>query len=317
MTAVTLRIATRQSQLALWQANFVKSELERRYPDYSIELVSMTTQGDRQSAARLADVGGKGLFIKELEQALLDDRADLAVHSVKDLPARLPAQFSLPVLGYRADVRDVLVSRDGAALAGLAPGSRIGTSSLRRAFQVLLSRADVDILPIRGNVDTRLAKLDAGDYDAIVLAAAGITRLGLGNRVSEYLSTDIMLPAAGQGALGIECLSSRTDVLGVLEPLNDLHVSRAVSAERLVCAGLGATCTTPLGAFAETGEAGVRLRAVLAMPDGSRVMHAEVHRAIERDATHDWSEDVAAEIVRQLASKGAESVMQALKALEA
>ena len=306
----TVRIATRQSQLALWQANFIAAELKRLYPSLSVELVPMSTQGDREQQVRLADVGGKGLFVKELERALLLGEAELAVHSIKDLPARLPDGFVLGAIGYRADVRDAFISRGGDPLAALPAGSRVGTSSERRAVQLRLLREDIEIGAIRGNVDTRLAKLDAGDFDAILLAGAGLSRLGLDGRVTEYFETDQMLPAAGQGALGIECLAANEPVRELLSALHDPIAGARVAAERLVCEGLGATCTTPLGVFADAGagsEDHLRLRAMLAMPDGSRVLRSKVEGALA-DAP-----DIAQAAVAELQARGADEVMDALR----
>lgn len=274
MSAARLVIATRQSQLALWQANFVSARLREAHPDLTVELHGITTRGDRWLASPLSELGGKGLFIKELEEALASGTADLAVHSVKDVPAELPEGFAMPVIAYRADPRDVLVSRDGSVLSGLPAGARVGSSSLRRQAQLLARRPDLTIEPIRGNVDTRLRKLDAGEYDAIVLAAAGLTRLGLVGRASEYLDTDICLPAAGQGALGIECRAGDDSLLALLEPLKDPRVAACVHAERRVSAVLGADCTAPLAAHATPVDDGVMLQSRLATSDGRRILEA-------------------------------------------
>ncbi|NIW85577.1 MAG: hydroxymethylbilane synthase, partial [Gammaproteobacteria bacterium] len=260
MSDLRLVIATRQSQLALWQANFVSARLREAHPDLTVELLGITTRGDRWLSSPLAEVGGKGLFIKELEEALAAGRADLAVHSVKDVPAELPEGFAMPVIAYREDPRDVLVTRDGGILAGLPAGARVGSSSLRRRSQLLARRPDLLIEPIRGNVDTRLRKLDDGEYDALVLAAAGLARLGLAGRASEYLATEVCLPAAGQGALGIECRWGDDRVHALLEPLEDPRVAACVSAERTVSAVLGADCTAPLAAHATPIGEGVMLQ---------------------------------------------------------
>ncbi len=200
-----LVIATRESPLALWQAEFVKAALEAAHEGLEVSLLGMRTQGDRWLSAPLSEVGGKGLFIKELEQALLDGRADLAVHSMKDVPAHVTDGFVLPAVAFRGDVRDALVSSDGLPFADLPEGARVGSASLRRQSQLLARRPDLQVAPVRGNVGTRLGKLDGGEYDALVLAGAGLQRLGLTARVSEYLSVADSVPAAGQGALGIEC----------------------------------------------------------------------------------------------------------------
>jgi hydroxymethylbilane synthase len=274
VSAPRLVIATRESQLALWQANFVSARLREAHPGLTVELHGMTTRGDRWLSSPLAEVGGKGLFIKELEEALASGTADIAVHSVKDVPAELPDGFAMPVIAYREDPRDVLVTRDGTTLAGLPAGARVGSSSLRRQAQLLARRPDLLVEPIRGNVGTRLRKLDDGEYDAVVLAAAGLARLGLAERASEYLATDVCLPAAGQGALGIECRSGDDGVLGLLEPLADPRVAACVSAERTVSAMLGADCTAPLAAHATPAGEGVVLQSRLATTDGRRILEA-------------------------------------------
>ncbi len=269
-----LRIATRKSQLALWQAEFVRRELQRLHPELELELVAMSTAGDRLLNSPLHEVGGKGLFIKELEAALLAGRADLAVHSMKDVPADLPEGFVLPAIGYREDVRDAWVSPHG-SLVDAPSGLRVGSSSLRRRAQLLALRPDLEILPIRGNVDTRLKKLDSGEFDAIVLAVAGLKRLGLEDRISEHLDVNLSLPAAGQGALGIECLANNATVVNLVGALNDAGVHRCVATERAVTAVLGADCSMPLGAYAELVDDGLHLRALLASPDGRTVLRAE------------------------------------------
>jgi hydroxymethylbilane synthase len=269
-----LVIATRESPLALWQAEFVKTELEAAHPGLEVGLLGMRTQGDRWLQSPLSEVGGKGLFIKELEQALLDGRADLAVHSMKDVPAALPDAFVLPVIAFRDDVRDALVTRDGRAFDDLPAGARIGSASLRRQAQLRARRPDLQVAPVRGNVGTRLGKLDAGEYDALVLASAGLHRLGLSGRVAEYLDVQRSVPAAGQGALGIECLAAVESVRALLAVLDDPLVRRCVEAERAVSAGLGADCSAPLGAHATLQGDQVQLNAVLASVDGRRVLRA-------------------------------------------
>ena len=299
-----LIIATRESPLALWQANFVKAELEARHDGLLVELLGMRTQGDRWLQSPLSEVGGKGLFIKELEQALLDGRAHLAVHSMKDVPAALEAPFALPVIGFRDDVRDALVTRDGRGLADLPAGSRIGSASLRRQSQLRARRPDLQVAPIRGNVGTRLGKLEAGEFDALVLASAGLKRLELAHRVAEYLETEDSLPAAGQGALGIECLADADDVRTLIDPLNDPEVSVCVSAEREVSAGLGADCSAPLGAHAVLDGGTLQLRALLASPDGSRLLRAA--------ATGGDPRAVGGEVVASLREQGAVALLQSL-----
>ncbi len=275
-----LRIATRRSRLALWQAEHVKARLEALYGGGNagglrVSLVPLSTRGDELLEVSLAREGGKGLFVKELETALAEGRAEIAVHSMKDIPADLPQGFTLAAILEREDPRDALVSTGFPDLAALPAGAVVGTSSLRRQAQIAARHPALEIRPLRGNVDTRIAKLDRGDYAAIVLAAAGLKRLGLAGRIRSHLSVEESLPAAGQAALGIECLSARTDLLKILEPLNDGHASACVRAERQVNRSLGGSCTIPLGAFAEIAGNRIRLRALVASPDGKQVVRAE------------------------------------------
>lgn len=298
-----LVIATRESTLALWQANFVKAELETAHPGLEVELLGMTTEGDRWLASPLSEVGGKGLFIKALEDALLSGRAHLAVHSMKDVPAVLPDGFVMPVVAFRADVRDALVAPQGGGLDGLAEGALVGSSSLRRQAMLKAYRSDLRVAPVRGNVGTRLAKLDAGDYDALLLASAGLDRLGLDERISERLPTDVFLPAAGQGALGIECRADAGELIELLGALDDPRVHLPVSAERLVSAGLGADCSAPLGCHAVLDGDRLELSAVLLSRDGSRALAA---RAEGEDAI-----EVSAVVVDSLVSQGARALLDA------
>ncbi|MEM7001227.1 MAG: hydroxymethylbilane synthase [Pseudomonadota bacterium] len=296
----TLRIATRQSKLALWQANFVRDQLRAAHPGLVVELVGMTTEGDRWLSAPLSEIGGKGLFIKELEAALLAGDADIAVHSMKDLPAEIPVGFDLPVIAYRAPVEDVLISSAG-GLAELPVGATVGSSSLRRKAQLLKQRGDLNVLPIRGNVDTRLSKMIAGEYDAIVLAVAGLQRLELEPAGMHVLDTDLCLPAPGQGALGIECLAD-SPVVGLLKPLADSAVARCVLAERAISAGFGADCSLPIAALAEPGADGaLRLRARVGAEDGSRILHAQ--------AVGPEPEAVAAVVLASLREQGADALL--------
>jgi len=298
-------IATRESPLALWQAQFIKARLEATHPGLVVELLGMRTQGDRWLSTPLSEVGGKGLFIKELEQALLEGRADLAVHSMKDVPAVLEPGFELAAIGFRDDVRDALVSPAGHTVATLPIGARVGSASLRRQAQLLARRPDLVVGPIRGNVGTRLAKLDAGEFDALLLAAAGLGRLGLMHRISEHLSVDQSMPAAGQGALGIECRADAPAVRALVATLDDPDMAPCVRAERGVSAGLGADCSAPLGAHAIREASGVlHLRAVLASPDGRRVLRASA-RGVDPLA-------VAAEVVAALKADGAAAILASL-----
>lgn len=270
-----VRIATRQSPLALWQAEFVRAELQRRYPGLPVELVKFTTQGDKILDAPLAKIGGKGLFVKELEAALLDGRADIAVHSMKDVPVDFPAGLGLVTICEREDPADAFVSNRYATLDELPKGAIVGTSSLRRRCQLLQARPDLDIRDLRGNVGTRLAKLDAGQYDAIVLAAAGLIRLELAARIRHRLPQDLSLPAAGQGAVGIECRLADDRVKALLQPLHHQPTALCVRAERAMNAALQGGCQVPIAAFAVlTGEQ-LQLRGRVGAPDGSALLLAE------------------------------------------
>jgi hydroxymethylbilane synthase len=300
-----LVIATRESPLALWQARFIKEALEARHPGLVVSLLGMRTAGDRWLSTPLSEVGGKGLFIKELEQALLSGAAHLAVHSMKDVPALLEEPFVLGAIGFRDDVRDALVGPAGTTVAGLPQGARVGSASLRRRAQLLARRPDLDVQPVRGNVGTRLGKLDAGEFDALLLAAAGLRRLGLEARVAEYLTLDDSLPAAGQGALGIECLADNSDVLRLVATLDDPVCAPCVRAERGVSAGLGADCSAPLGAYAEALPGGkLLLKAVLADPDGRERLRAS--------ATGADPAELAARVVADLRDQGAARILARL-----
>jgi len=270
-----LTIATRESALALWQAEHVRSRLTSRYRGTGVELLGVTTQGDRIVDRPLASIGGKGLFIKELENALRDGRADIAVHSLKDVQMDLPDGFVLAAISAREDPRDAFVSARFAALSSLPEGAVVGTSSLRREAQLRERQPSLRIEPLRGNVHTRLAKLDQGRYDAIILAAAGLKRLGLGTRIRALLDPDESLPAPGQGALAIECRADRADLLQALAPLADRGTTLATAAERAFSRALGGSCQTPLAAYAEWEEGRLWLRGLLASRDGREVMRGE------------------------------------------
>jgi hydroxymethylbilane synthase len=303
-----LTIATRRSRLALWQAEHVKACLEARHPGTAVALLALSTRGDELLEERLDKVGGKGLFVKELEQAMVEGRADLAVHSMKDVPAELPAGFVLAAILEREDARDALVSSAYADLAALPAGARVGTSSLRRAAQVAARYPHLQLLTLRGNVETRIAKLDRGEYDAILLAAAGLKRLGLEARIRRCLSVEESLPAPGQAALGIECLASRADVCALLEPLAHAPSAACVRAERAVSLALGGSCTIPLGAYAELSGARLRLRALVAAPDGTRMARAECSGAA------DDPEALGAQAARVLREQGADEILAAIAA---
>lgn len=300
-----LVIATRQSRLALWQAEHIAARLRALHPGLTVELLPMTTRGDELLDRRLDEVGGKGLFVKELELAIAAGRADLAVHSMKDVPAELPPGFALAAITAREDPRDAFVSERYRTLPDMPPGASVGTSSLRRSAQLMERHPHLLVRVLRGNVDTRLAKLDRGEYDAIVLAAAGLTRLGLQQRIRARLSPEESLPAPGQGALGIECLEAREDVRGLLVPLADRSSALCVRAERAVSRALGGSCTLPLGAYAEYSQEQLTLRALVASEDGRRVLRASV---AGRDP-----EAVGAAAAQTLLAQGADEVLRALR----
>jgi len=273
-----LVIATRESALALWQARHIAARLEALHPGLQVELLGMTTQGDRILDVTLNKIGGKGLFVKELETALQEGRADLAVHSMKDVPMRLPDGFAIAAITERADPRDAFVSNHYTALADLPDGAVVGTSSLRREAQIRANFPHLQVKPLRGNVQTRLGKLDAGEYDAIILAAAGLVRLKLAARIRSYLSAEQSLPAPGQGALGLEIRADRADVAALLAPLNHPETADCVTAERAMSLRLDGSCETPLGGYAEiVDEHFLRLRGFVASPDGTQIVRAEAN----------------------------------------
>jgi hydroxymethylbilane synthase len=297
-----LVIATRRSRLALWQAGHVKGLLEARHPGLAVELLPMTTRGDQLIDQRLDQAGGKGLFVKELETAMAEGRADLAVHSMKDLPADLPPGFVIAAITRREDPRDAFVSNKYKTLGGMK-GS-IGTSSLRRAAQIAERFPKLESRLLRGNVETRLAKLDRGEYDAIILAVAGLVRLGLASRIASRLEVDESLPAPGQGALGIECLENRQDLKEMIGSLNDEATGLCVHAERAVSRALGGSCTLPLAAYAESRSDGLLLRALVASPDGRRVVRAQREGA---DPV-----PLGAAVAADLRRQGADEILKAL-----
>lgn len=269
-----LRIATRESRLALWQANHIKKLLEAN--GLEVEIIGMTTEGDRRLDVTLNEIGGKGLFIKELEQALIDDRADLAVHSMKDVPMDLDESFRIVAITEREDVRDAFVSNNYNDLASLPEGARVGTSSLRRQAQILKNFPRLQILPLRGNLDTRLRKLDDGEYDAIILASAGLKRLDLAHRIRSYIAPDVILPAVGQGALGIEILRVREDLVEVLGSLTHIETTVCVMAERAFSRRLGGSCRMPIAALAQVEPREMfKMNVMLSMPDGTKMIKAK------------------------------------------
>ena len=297
-----LVIATRRSRLALWQAEHIAGLLRKFHDDLKVELLPLSTRGDELLDQRLDQAGGKGLFVKELESAMADARAHLAVHSIKDVPADLPPGFTLAAITAREDPRDAFVSSKYRKLGEMPSGATVGTSSLRRSAQIAERFPRLESRLLRGNVDTRLAKLDRGEYDAIVLAAAGLKRLGLEARATARLEPDEMLPAPGQGALGIECLAARAEVAALIAPLADSATTICVRAERAVSRALGGSCALPLAAYAEYSTK-LRLRALVASSDGRRVIRCD----LEGDAAdpQGLGERAAAELRRQ----GADAIL--------
>jgi hydroxymethylbilane synthase len=272
----TIRIATRESRLALWQAKHVAGLLCRHHPGLTVELVPMTTKGDQILDTTLAKIGGKGLFIKELETAMVEGRADIAVHSMKDVPAQMPDGFEIVAVLEREDPRDALVSADYLRIEDIPANSVVGTSSLRRQAQLQHARPDLRVEPVRGNVETRLRKLDQGGFAAILLAAAGLKRLGLGSRIAGFLPYEVSLPAVGQGAVGVECLAVNDEAAALLAPLEDSDTRRCVDAERAFAGGLGASCESPVAGFAVIEGGELYLRGLVATRDGASVLHGEV-----------------------------------------
>lgn len=306
MLEKTLKIATRQSPLALWQANYVKDRLQQLYPDLTIELVPMVTKGDVILDSPLAKIGGKGLFVKELENALLNKEADIAVHSMKDVPMQFPEGLGLAVICQREDPRDAFVSHSYRTFAELPQGAVVGTSSLRRQCQLKALRPDLDIRSLRGNVGTRLSKLDNGDYDAIILASAGLIRLGLAARIASFIDVEQSLPAAGQGAVGIECRTDDVQVHALLAPLADAETTYCVRAERAMNNHLQGGCQVPIGGYAVLQQGQLYLRALVGDIDGSRIIRAEGKSAVEN------ADVLGVQIAEQLLAQGADKILQAI-----
>lgn len=298
-----LRIATRQSPLALWQANFVKAELEKYHPNLTVELVTMVTKGDVILDTPLAKIGGKGLFVKELELALLEERADIAVHSMKDVPMNFPEGLGLAVICEREDPRDAFVSNRYASLAELPEGAIVGTSSLRRQCQLMAAYPHLTVKSLRGNVGTRLSKLDNGEYDAIILASAGLIRLGMPERIKSFISVEDSLPAAGQGAVGIETRVNDTRVLNYLAKLNHNPTACCVMAERAMNTRLQGGCQVPIGGFATLNGEELELNALVGSLDGSTIIRAS-GKAHQRDA-----EQLGIRIAEQLLAQGADKIL--------
>ncbi|WP_283119503.1 hydroxymethylbilane synthase [Neisseria elongata] len=307
-TPKKLVIASRESMLAMWQAEHIKGRLKALYPDCEVEILGMTTRGDQILDRTLSKIGGKGLFIKELEQALQDGRADLAVHSIKDVPMELPEGFALAAIGERASPFDAFVSNQYARLEEMPEGSIVGTSSLRREAQLRAKFPHLTIKPLRGNVQTRLSKLDNGDYDAVILAAAGLQRLGLDGRIREILSPADSLPAAGQGALGIEIAARRTDLADILRPLNHEETAACVTAERALARALGGSCQVPLAAYCVMEDGLLTLNGLVGHSDGSVIIEASAQ------APAAYADALGRAVAKRLADDGAEELIAAVLA---
>ncbi len=304
-----LIIASRESMLALWQARHVQALLRGLYPDLAVSILGMTTKGDQILDAPLAKIGGKGLFVKELEVAMEEGRAHIAVHSMKDVPMVLPQGFALAAIGPREDPRDAFVSNDYARLADLPAGARVGTSSLRRQVQLKARFPQLVIEPLRGNVQTRLRKLDEGQYAAIILAAAGLKRLELGARITAVLEPEESLPAVGQGALGIECLAARDDLIAAMQPLNDPVTAACVNAERAMSRRLAGSCQTPLGGYATLAGDTLTLTGFVADLDGTRFIQERLSGA-PADA-----ERIGTALAEALLARGADKILAELGVL--
>ncbi|HEX7455029.1 MAG TPA: hydroxymethylbilane synthase [Gallionella sp.] len=301
-----LVIASRESALAMWQAEHIRDRLRALYPQTEVSILGMTTQGDQILDVSLSKIGGKGLFVKELETALEDGRADFAVHSLKDVPMVLPEGFVLAAIGEREDPHDAFVSNKYENLAALPAGSVVGTSSLRRESQLRARFPHLHIEPLRGNVQTRLRKLDEGQYAAIILAAAGLKRLSLSSRIRAIISSEDSLPAVGQGALGIECRADRADVIAMLQPLHHPDTAACVLAERAMSRALNGSCQVPLGGFAQVQDGQLRMRGFVASPDGQRMMRAEAMGDIENP------EALGSRIANELLAQGAGEILASL-----
>lgn len=300
----TVRIATRKSALALWQAEYVKAQLEKHHSGINVELVPMTTKGDIILDTPLAKVGGKGLFVKELEVAMIENRADIAVHSMKDVPVDFPEGLGLEVICPREDPRDAFVSNHFASIDALPQGAIVGTSSLRRQCQLKAMRPDLDIRDLRGNVNTRLQKLDDGQYDAIILAAAGLIRLEMPMRIKSFIEPEVILPANGQGAVGIECRTDDNIIKQLLAPLEDQTTRERVLAERAMNRALEGGCQVPIGSYATINGDELYLRGLVGAIDGSHIISAEI-RGNKQNA-----EQLGQELAEQLLSQGADDILK-------
>jgi len=303
MTAQKIRIATRHSPLAMWQANFVKSELLKYHPDLIVELLPMKTKGDKILDTPLAKVGGKGLFVKELEVAMLEGRADIAVHSIKDVPVDFPEGLGLTVICEREDPRDAFVSNHFGNIDKLPQGAVVGSSSLRRQCQLRALRPDLNVKDLRGNVNTRLRKLDEGQYDAIILAAAGLIRLQMHNRIASFIAPEVSLPAVGQGAVGIECRLDDALTIALLKPLEDRQTRIRVTAERAMNLALQGGCQVPIGSFAILENEQIFLRGLVGSVDGKEIIRKEIKG--HQDEAH----QLGLQLAEQLLACGAKEIL--------
>lgn len=306
LTPTKLVIASRESALAMWQALHIQARLQALYPSCDVQILGMTTTGDQILDSPLSRIGGKGLFVKELEMALADGSADLAVHSMKDVPMNLPEGFAIAATGEREDPRDAFVSNNFKALEDLPNGSIVGTSSLRRQSQIQARFPNLKIESLRGNVQTRLRKLDAGQYAAIILAAAGLIRLGLGSRIRQFISPILSIPAVGQGALGIEINASRTDLIDILAPLNHIDTQLCVEAERGFSRALAGSCTVPLGAYAVRNGNNINMTGFVASVDGKQILREKASGSIN-DA-----EAIGKTLAAKLVMRGADKILAEL-----
>ncbi len=306
MSTDPLRIATRKSPLALWQAEHVRQRLQTLHPGLEVELVTMTTQGDRVLDSPLAKIGGKGLFVKELENGMLEGRADIAVHSMKDVPAELPTGLEIGAILEREDPRDAFVSNRFTGIDDLPLGARVGTSSLRRQCQLRATRPDLEILDLRGNVNTRLAKLDDGDYDAIVLACAGLRRLGMEERITRALDPEAMLPAIAQGVIGIECRSGDARIAGIIAGLNHPYTITSTTAERAMNARLAGGCQAPVAGYSELDEDVLHLRGLVGWPNGSDTVRGDISGPAADAA------NLGEQLAEDLLARGARAILDKL-----
>ena len=307
LAPVKLVIASRESALAMWQALHIQARLQALYPSCDVQILGMTTTGDQTLDSPLSRIGGKGLFVKELEMALADGSADLAVHSMKDVPMNLPEGFAMAATGEREDPRDAFVSNNFKTLEDLPNGSIVGTSSLRRQSQIQARFPNLKIESLRGNVQTRLRKLDEGQYAAIILAAAGLIRLGLGNRIRQFISPILSIPAVGQGALGIEINASRTDLIDILAPLNHIDTQLCVEAERGFSRALAGSCTVPLGAYAVRNGNNINMTGFVASVDGKQILREKASGSI------DAAEAIGKTLAAKLVARGADKILTALE----